>query len=209
MAHTRKARNIYIIGAQSTGKTTLVTALTKWFTFGSAAHSPPTVAPCIIREVARTVLKEHSFKAEDIRASSTKALDLQRLILKAQAEAESNASKTGNWFISDRSGLDCLIYAQLYAGNDAVAGLLQGEDWKACQQSLREARIFVCEPGAQWLLDDGTRLMPLDDEEWFKTHDMFCQFLKKLDLSYTVVPRDLEDIDERVNLVLAEQSQSP
>lgn len=45
--------------------------------------------------------------------------------------------------------------------------------------------------------------MPLNDEEWFKTHDTFCQFLKTLGLNYTVVPKDVADIDECVNPVLA------
>ncbi|KAK4665194.1 uncharacterized protein QC763_510390 [Podospora pseudopauciseta] len=52
--------NIYIVGAQCTGKMTLVKNLHANFEFNSS-HEPPV----LITEVARTVLKKHSFTAAD------------------------------------------------------------------------------------------------------------------------------------------------
>ena len=208
-------RNVYIIGAQCTGKTTLVTALTEHFTSlanqqasteaatSSSEINPPAGQPYIIREVARSVLKEYAFTAAEIRDSPSRALELQQLILRAQVEAETKALNTASWFISDRSGLDPMIYAEMYVGREATEQMLAGEDWKACQQSLSKALIVVCEPGAPWLYDDGTRLMPLDETEWTTTHETFCRFLDKLELSYLVARKELMNMRDRVQLILS------
>ena len=90
--------NIYIVGAQSTGKTTLVDGLVS---FIKSAH-PNIPHPVIIREVARDVLKEYKFSRDDIRSSKLRSFDLQGLILERQSTAERGASSS--WIISDRSG---------------------------------------------------------------------------------------------------------
>ena len=87
--------NIYIIGAQSTGKTTLVSALDKHFEQHQTYLSEPTARPHIIKEVARSVLRDHHFTADDIATSKPRALQLQRLILDAQSKAERPWAKSG------------------------------------------------------------------------------------------------------------------
>ncbi|KAK3294347.1 uncharacterized protein B0H64DRAFT_433528 [Chaetomium fimeti] len=110
--------NIYIVGAQCTGKTTLVNNLRAHFqgdlsmTNPSSSSSPPppppastppatmppatmpppaiTPPPTIITEVARGVLATHRFSARDVRIPA-RSLALQRLILQAQAVAEARA----------------------------------------------------------------------------------------------------------------------
>ena len=65
------SRCLYIIGAQGTGKTTLVNALEEAFYQGGTALPITEVAsrPVIIRKVARTVLHDKHFSREDITAS--------------------------------------------------------------------------------------------------------------------------------------------
>ncbi|GJC90547.1 hypothetical protein ColLi_13385 [Colletotrichum liriopes] len=121
-------RNIYIVGAQCTGKTTLVNALETYF----IAAQPPSTAcprPVIISEVARSVLRTHAITAAEIRSSPDRALELQKLILHAQVPAERHALDTAGWFISDRSGVDPICYAFSYAGNEGAALLLASEEW--------------------------------------------------------------------------------
>ncbi|KAG7419614.1 hypothetical protein Forpe1208_v003414 [Fusarium oxysporum f. sp. rapae] len=115
--------NIYIIGPQSTGKTTLVNKLQSDLEHWLADTSVD--KPQIIPEVARTVLRKHKYSAEDIQTSTTRCLELQQLILEAQAEAEKEALRTSSWFISDRSGFDPSVYAKRYAAPDAVGKLQQ------------------------------------------------------------------------------------
>ncbi|KAH6856103.1 hypothetical protein B0I37DRAFT_366569 [Chaetomium sp. MPI-CAGE-AT-0009] len=90
--------NIYIVGAQCTGKTTLVGNLRAHFyntptttsSDGANPPSPPPPPPTIITEVARGVLATHRFTARDVRIPA-RSLALQRLILQAQAAAEARA----------------------------------------------------------------------------------------------------------------------
>ena len=102
-------KDIYIVGAQCTGKTTLITALSNHITSPSVSSTIP--APLIVTEVARTVLRKHKFTASDITSSPDKSLLFQRLILEAQYAAE-KAAETSPWFISDRSGFDPIVYAR-------------------------------------------------------------------------------------------------
>ncbi|OHE90611.1 hypothetical protein CORC01_14095 [Colletotrichum orchidophilum] len=189
-------RNIYIIGAQCTGKTTLVNALEKYFTTTQPSSNacPP---PVIIREVARSVLRTHAFTAADIRSSCDRALELQTLILHAQVSAERHALDTAGWFISDRSGVDSICYALTYAGEGGASLLLASEEWRDLKKRMAEALVVVCESGADWLHDDGVRLMPLELNEWIGLHNAFCNLMNDLGLAFVVLPSNMTDLADR------------
>src|SRR5579871_4364415 len=82
--------SIYIIGAQCTGKTTLAEALLEQLRKDKRINSPL----YLIREVARDVLRKYHFSRDDITTSPEKALELQRLILRAQFEEETKHSNS-------------------------------------------------------------------------------------------------------------------
>ncbi|KAE9986509.1 hypothetical protein EG328_005395 [Venturia inaequalis] len=188
------ARNTYVIGAQCTGKSTLVNALD-----GHVKATDPT-PPAIIKEVARTVLQRYNYSADDIRASPDRALQLQKLILEAQHEAESQHK--GNLFISDRSGIDPVVYARIFVGEEAARDMMASQTWRDVEHNMRSARILVCEPVPAWLHDDGVRLMPTDIDELNSLHQSFCQLLQELGMDFTVAPKEMTDINERVKLAL-------
>ena len=62
--------------------------------------------------------------------------------------------------------------------------------------------VIVCEAGAEWLTDDGVRLMPENREDWIGFHQLFCNCLGDLGLKYEVLPCDVTSIHERVAFVL-------
>lgn len=188
------ARNTYVIGAQCTGKSTLVNALER------RVNSTNSTPPAIIKEVARTVLKKYQYSADDIRASPERALGLQKLILEAQHEAESQHQN--EFFISDRSGIDPVVYAKIFVGVEAARGMMESEAWRDIERNMRSARILVCEPVPAWLHDDGVRLMPIDIEELNSLHHLFCEILRELGMEFVVVPKEVTDIEERVKLAL-------
>ena len=192
-------KNIYIVGAQCTGKTTLVAALSSHFT--SISISPTTPAPLVLTEVARTVLRKHNFIASDIASSPSKSLLLQRLILEAQYATE-NAGETSQWFISDRSGFDPIVYARRYVGEEGASSLMRMEIWEKLKEHMERSLVVVCEAGADWLVDDGVRLMPEDKKDWVAFHDLFCQSLKDTRLDFVVLPCHIKDMQERVQFVL-------
>jgi hypothetical protein len=73
----RPPLNIYVVGAQCTSKTTLVSALETFL-----ANIPGVPHPIIIRELARSVnMENHDFVADDITSSTERCMSLQILIL--------------------------------------------------------------------------------------------------------------------------------
>ena len=190
-------KNIYIVGAQCTGKTTLITALSAHFT--SASTSTP--APLIFTEVARTVLRKHNFTASEITSSPGRNLLLQRLILEAQYETE-KAAGSAQWFISDRSGFDPIVYAKRYLGDEGAGSLMRMEIWEELRERMGRSLVVVCEAGADWLIDDGVRLMPEDKKDWVAFHDLFCESLRDAGLEFVVLPCQMKDMTERVRFVL-------
>jgi nicotinamide riboside kinase len=199
-------RNIYIIGPQSTGKTTLVNALEKAFASGDGLpDSSNFTRPAIIREVARTVLKTYNFTRDDITNSPTRALKLQELILKAQLKAEETALSENplkSWFISDRSGLDPIVYAKLFVGEDAAQQMLSSDNWKALEERMKDGLVILCEADCAWLVDDGTRLMPKDVEDWLRVNSAFHEVLETLAIDKILMPKSILDLQQRVQVVL-------
>lgn len=107
MRNLQPRPNIYIIGAPSTGKSTLVDDLEAFITSSSdQLEAGALPRPTVIREVAREVLKKHGFTREEIRSSKARCFQLQQCILQEQFSAEKNAATTSStpWVISDRSG---------------------------------------------------------------------------------------------------------
>lgn len=192
-------RNIYIIGAQSTGKTTLVDALTAHFERHPANNGDSASRPAIIKEVARGVLQRHNFTADDITSSKPRALELQRLIIEAQCKAEEAATQ---WYISDRSGLDPLVYARQHVGLDETLALMKGHSWQYLKVNMKAGLVIVCEAGGEWLIDDGVRLMPQDRHAWLHMHTTFWEMLESCGIEYHVLPITLRDLEARVEFVL-------
>ncbi|KAF4447210.1 hypothetical protein F53441_9258 [Fusarium austroafricanum] len=191
--------NIYITGPQSTGKTTLVNKLQSELEHWLADASIET--PQIISEVARTVLTKHKYSAEDIQTSTKRCLELQQLILEAQASAERDALQKSNWFISDRSGFDPLVYAKRYASVEGVQELQRLPAWVEVKARMESSLIVVCESGTPWLMDDGVRLMPDSDKEWLEMFHDFCALLDDVGFEYCVIPRSMLDLEERSDFI--------
>jgi nicotinamide riboside kinase len=194
-------KSIYVVGAQSTGKTTLVDGLTAYFDHAAENAKAELNRPIVIKEVARTVLQKHNFTALDITTSPARALLLQKLILNAQNQAEDETS--GKWFISDRSGLDPIVYAKVYVGEDAFEDMLHMPTSMKLLQNMRDSLVCICEMNALWLNDDGVRLMPKNSEDWESFHQTFLEVLREQGIKYTVLNKDT-NVVQRVGSVLAE-----
>lgn len=135
-------RFIFVVGAQCTGKTTLVERLAAWF-----AHNVPHLAVGVVRETVRIMLKLHHFTREDIRLGGPRCIQLQRLILQSQEELEQcMKSQKLDIVIANRSGVDPLVYARMYCGELAAQELAESDAWEVLMLNMRGSVLVVCEP---------------------------------------------------------------
>lgn len=186
--------SIYVIGAQCTGKTTLVNAL-----FDALQHHEANNTVHRITEVARNVLQTHKFTRDDIVADQFRALELQHLILAAQFDAESKQSSTP--ILCDRSGIDPLVYAIKYGPPNGRESLEDTIQWQHLRNRMMKSLVIVCPPQREWLTDDGTRLMASSWEDWLEMHRIFCRVLKEHCIPFIVLPDDLLELQDRVDFV--------
>lgn len=143
---------IYIVGAQSKGKTTLVNALEASSDDGNLA-------------LDRHVIIRYDFNAHDISTNAKRCSTIQTLTMKTQCWHEENALRTGSRFISDRSGLDPTVYTERHVGPAFANEMMLMDEWKKLRDSLVRSLIFVCEITSAWQVDDGVRLMPTNRED--------------------------------------------
>ncbi|KAH1747973.1 hypothetical protein KXW33_001714 [Aspergillus fumigatus] len=190
------ARFLYIIGAQCTGKTTLVKALSD-----ALPQRHPSLPPHPITEVARKVLCEFGFTRDDITSDPSRALQLQELILKAQFEEESKAT-TNATVLCDRSGADPIVYAVKYGPPHAQEMLEKCREWQVLRDRMRDSLVILCPPHREWLTDDGVRLMACSWTEWEDLHLVFLHVLKTNTISFYVIPEELMELQDRVGFVL-------
>ncbi|KAI9925948.1 hypothetical protein MW887_005754 [Aspergillus wentii] len=187
--------SIYIIGAQCTGKTTLIHGLIEFF-----SERYDSLPFHVVTEVARKVLHQHDFSREDISSNPERALQLQKLILTAQYEEE--VSRPGTALLSDRSGVDPIVYGLQYGPSDAQKTLLDSPQLRYLRERMNQSLVILCPPHLEWLIDDGTRLMSKDPQEWHNTHRAFIDVLEATNINYHVIPGNLVKLEDRVNFVV-------
>ncbi|QKX61803.1 uncharacterized protein TRUGW13939_08959 [Talaromyces rugulosus] len=189
------AVSVYLIGAQCTGKTTLLAALRE--TIKLKYPSSPFSA---VTEVARDVLSQNQFTREDITSNPDRALQLQQLILTAQFEKETKLAHS--MILSDRSGVDPIVYGVQYGPPRAQKLLEKSLGWPFLRDRMKRSLVFVCPPHKEWSTDDGTRLMADSWEEWYNVHLTFARVLQENDIPFYVIPMELVDLEDRVDYVL-------
>lgn len=196
-------KNVYVIGAQCTGKSTMVRDLEA--SLSTMPDMTGRKSPRIIREVAREVLKEHGFSRDDITLRPARALALQQHILKAQFEAETAAARGPDgphWYVSDRSGLDPIAYTRVFVGDRPAQELLASPEWMELERRMKDAVVVLCETNLGWLDDDGVRLMPEDEHDWLRVDRAFRDLLEARGIRFIVIPRDVPGRPERVAMVV-------
>ncbi|KAI1676005.1 AAA-28 domain containing protein [Pyrenophora tritici-repentis] len=192
-----KRSNLYLIGPQCSGKTTLLNALRAFY----SDHDPAShhmEQPSIIEEVVRVVMHE-GFQARDL-YDSVRGLHLQTHILLRQNQTEEQLKD--RWFFTDRSALDTLVYAKEYTGADAFRALAGTKEWAKSRLRMQQATVIVCEAGnTDWLSADRVRLAYQDTAEWKALNEAFFVMLRDYEISYSVLPNTIKDLGERVALI--------
>ena len=87
-------------------------------------------------------------------------------------------------------------------GEEGARSLMRTAIWGELKERMGRSLVVVCEAGADWLVDDGVRLMPEDKQDWVAFHDLFCESLQDAGLDFVVLPCKVKDLGERVQYVL-------
>ena len=196
-----KPPNVYLVGAQCTGKTTLLKALQTHFADAKTRdfHGQHVEPPAIIEEVVREVMRNKDFNVNDIRKPD-RGLELQQCTLQAQFNAEE--ALKDRWFISDRSGLDAIVYAQVYLGPTAAVMLTESREWDVLRLRMRGAVVIVCEAGnTEWLSGDNVRITYKNTGEWEDLNREFHNALRQHAIEYIVLPKEMRDLQQRLFFV--------
>lgn len=185
---------VYVIGPSSTGKTTLCNAVAKSLKLPSR---------CFITEVARQMMRTQGFTRTDV-----DKIEMQRAIMQAQMEKEVKACervRRGNsdgLILSDRSGIDPVVYAILTAKDEDEAR--QKEDtlvnlpaFRMALHRYKDAIFLLLNPIEEWLVDDGVR--NLDNHE--RCINVFRQVLDELGIKYQEIGAEMKGLEDRVKVV--------
>jgi nicotinamide riboside kinase len=193
--------NIYLVGAQCTGKTTLLGALRTHFadTRNRNFHGRHAEKPGIVEEVVRKVMRDKGFNVNDI-GKPGRGLELQQHHLQAQSDAEE--ALRGQWFISDRSGVDMIVYAKAYLGDAAAKTLADSRKWDVLRQRMRDGVVIVCEAGnTDWLSGDTVRISYESPDKWVILNEEFYHVLREQAIAYFVLSKETTDLQQRVAFV--------
>ncbi|KAM3067002.1 hypothetical protein ACMFMG_011784 [Clarireedia jacksonii] len=198
---SRKPPNIYLIGPQCTGKSTLLEALRAYYAIDSNREfeNQRVECPAIIEEVVRRVMRENGFSVQDLK-DAHRGFELQQRVLLEQYHAEEIIQ--GEWYISDRSGLDALVYAKEYIGVSTAKELENTREWNTLRKRMQDAVVVFCEAGtADWLSEDEVRMAYSNTAESERLNKEFHTMLIQHRIQYVVLPKHLRDLLERVDLI--------
>lgn len=132
---------IYLVGAQSTGKTTLLNYISERYSINT------------VTEVTREVLAKYGYNLNEIRSDIGKVERFQRDIMEEQIERE---KLTEEPFISDR-GFDFLSYSGMYTLS--TKEFLNKEYTKKYLESYKDedSVVIFVRPVKSIIKDDGIR----------------------------------------------------
>jgi predicted ATPase len=114
---------VFICGAHSTGKTTLLDHLLL----------EPDQNLHAVNEVARNIIAEHGWQKKDFdpKINPDTFYDLQVKILRAQSRIDGELCSKNRSYISDR-GLDPIIYCRMYLGEESFYKIMNTIEAEEC-----------------------------------------------------------------------------
>jgi len=195
---TQLTRSVCVIGPQSTGKTTLINALSDRLN-----DNIP-----VISEVARRVMHNKGYSRNDVAfADRERKFAFQRDIFTAQIETENIITRSGknSSFLSDRSGIDPLVYLSHYSGPDEARHLTFTKEWRMARERYADPKkflIILLSPVSEFLIDDDIRYMSNSMDDWHSLAQSFRDFLEIEMIPFIEIGENIMQLEERVLFVL-------
>lgn len=179
---------IFLCGAHSTGKTTLLREVQKEI---------PSLQS--LSEVARELMTKMNINRDDLEIPE-KRVQFQRKLIRLQCKKEEELDQKGDDFISDRSAIDGVVYARKYVGQKLEEELLATPAAKKCLDNYRNrSLIFIVEPHEKCMVDDHIRKVPQSLEELQDFTQIMRNILDSQGVPYTLISE--LDLRKRVQFV--------
>ncbi|EMD32885.1 hypothetical protein CERSUDRAFT_87609 [Gelatoporia subvermispora B] len=192
-----RCRTIFVVGASSTGKSTLCNALATTLGITQGRY---------IKEIARTVMREIGFTREH-----TDTYEMQYAIMAAQLAAEERVLQMpleGDIImLSDRSAIDPIVYAATseVPGAAERERLLLGDGaFRAILPFYRRSLFVLLQPVIEWIVDDGVRSL----EDPWRYNSALMKTLDGLEIPYVQIGEETKNIQARIEFVLSYLSRS-
>jgi len=163
---------IFICGAHSVGKSTLVQAFlhkhTQWK---------------VIQEIGRGLLQDMNITRDDLEKSEVRE-QFQRKILQKQDEQEALLE---NNYISDR-GIDGFVYTKLHCSESVFQEMSLSEVGKRSivRYKSKDSLVCVVNPHKACLVDDGQRMVPIMGE-LMRFTETLCGILDFWEIPYITI----------------------
>ena len=151
----------------------------------------------MVMEVARRVMETQGYSRKDVGT-----LEMQQAIMDAHLEQEQKG-----WScpiqICDRSAIDPIVYAVLTAPNEKEAKrrqdiLVNSPNFQLALLTYRRSIFVLCAPVADWLEDDGIRLL----EQQESCHEVFKKILTQLEIPFLEMGTQMRLLEERVTVAM-------
>ncbi|XP_074652862.1 uncharacterized protein LOC141907185 [Tubulanus polymorphus] len=180
---------IYICGAHSTGKTTLLHDVI-----------PHLKNIHVVEEVARKIIERNGWSRNDFQPSKNPEMfrRLNTEIIEEQMRIDEHNTSQNIDFISDR-GLEPLVYCEYYINSEAKRELLELPGLRTWLNRLKRSLLFVVSPHVECLSEDGVRLQSSISELRSFT-ELLVRELDKHQIPFILI--DNLNRQERINLVL-------
>ncbi|XP_071941213.1 uncharacterized protein [Antedon mediterranea] len=192
MSNERDILRVFLCGAHSTGKTTLLEDVVKAMPVG--LHYEEEIARRLIRELDLSIEERDPYTKPDVFE------EFQRMVFKGQCEMERNNEDSNRDYIADRS-IDPVVYTSVYLGVDAKNRLLELPYVKECIERYKNSIIFAVYPHEECIELDDIRLPPTLKELTVFTETLI-DILSEFNISYT--PITVLDRKERRDIVVNE-----
>jgi len=184
---------IYIVGAASTGKTTLCRALLQKLGLEGTEF---------ITETARSVMERDGFTRDDVGKLSMQVAIMKEQFL-TEVKSREAAASSGRILLSDRSAVDAVVYAVVTAAGaeeaeERIRSLTASRQFQSALPAYRNACFILLAPVPEWLEDDLIRM--IDKQDY--CHEIFRTILNRLSIKFHEIGPEMKSLEERVKTII-------
>lgn len=182
--------SVYLIGPESTGKTTLFRALVTRLALPAQRTVP---------EVARALMQTQGWTGHD-----TGVLSRQMAIATATLEAEERAATSNKGVVADRNALCCCVYLKRLStlGDNTWHEIARELDVRGALSRYRKGLVVLFEPVEGWWTSDGLRRENVDTEELWQIFEDYREVLRYVQVDFVRLSGQIRSTEERLGKVL-------